>query len=148
MWRRIRTIPFERVFAFEDQDRELADKLKNERPGILSWIVQGAVDWYAQGLPNAAAVEAANEAYRVEMDTVRRFIEERCEVAPGLTTPTKTLFGSYRVHANDNGVEPVSQRVFGRALTDQGFAAEKRGGVAHPSGIRLKQGKLEATNGA
>ncbi len=142
MWRRIRTIPFERVFTPEEQDRDLAEKLKNERSGILSWIVQGAVDWYAQGLPNATAIEAANEAYRVEMDTVGCFIEERCDVAPSLAAPTAALFASYRIHANDNGVEPVSQRVFGRALTDQGFASEKRGGVAHRSGLRLKQGKL------
>ena len=140
IWRRIRTIPFTRVFAPEEQDRELADKLAAERAGILAWIIRGAVNWYRDGLPTPAAVRAANADYRAEMDTVGQFIEERCDVAADAAVSASTLYQSYRHHSNDNNRPPVSPTMFGRTLSTRGFPSEKRGGAKYRVGLKLRMG--------
>jgi putative DNA primase/helicase len=140
IWRRIRTIPFTRVFAPEEQDRELADKLAAERAGILAWIILGAVNWYRDGLPTPAAVRAANADYRAEMDTVGQFIEERCDVAADAAVSASTLYQSYRNHSNNNNRPPVSPTMFGRTLSTRGFPPEKRGGAKYRVGLKLRMG--------
>lgn len=140
IWRRIRTIPFTRVFTAEEQDRELGDKLAAERAGILAWIVRGAASWYWDGLPTPAAVKEANAEYRADMDSVGQFIEERCEVAADAAVTASTLYGSYRHHSNDNGRAPVNATMFGRTLSKRGFMPEKRGGVQHRVGLKLRIG--------
>ena len=140
IWRRIRTIPFTRVFTPEEQDRQLADKLAVERAGILAWIVRGAVSWYKDGLPTPAAVRAANADYRSEMDSVGQFIDERCEMAVDAVVSASTLYSSYRHHSNDNSRSPVSPTMFGRTLSTRGFPAEKRGGTKYRVGLKLRVG--------
>ena len=138
IWRRIRTIPFTRVFAAEEQDRGLADRLSAEQQGILTWIVRGAMQWYGEGLPTPAAVAAANADYRADMDSVGQFIEERCEIMQAGSASASALYASYRLHSNDNGRSPVNPTMFGRTLSTRGFPAEKRGGVKYRLGLSLR----------
>lgn len=139
IWRRIRTLPFTRVFTAEEQDRELSDKLAAERVGILAWIIRGAVNWYQNGLPTPVAVAEANSEYRSEMDSVGQFIDERCETAADVAVSTSTLYERYRHHCNDNGRSPVSLTMFGRTLSSRGYPAEKRGGgVKYRVGLKLR----------
>ena len=138
MWRRIRTIPFTRVFTPEQQDRGLAEKLAEERAGILAWIVRGGVSWYRDGLPTPAAVQQANADYRAEMDSVGQFIEERCDIAVDASVSASTLYASYRFHSNDNGRSPVNPTAFGRTLTTRGFPADKRSGAKYRVGLNLR----------
>lgn len=138
IWRRIRTIPFTRVFGPEEQDRQLAEKLVVEQAGVLAWIVRGAVDWYSNGLPTPTAVAAANADYRADMDSVGQFIDERCELAADAAVSAQTLYGSYRYHSNDNGRSPVTTTMFGRTLSKRGFPPDKRGGVQYRVGLQLR----------
>ena len=138
IWRRIRTIPFTRVFGPEEQDRQLADKLAAEQAGILAWIVRGTVDWYKHGLPTPAAVATANADYRSEMDSVGQFIDERCELAGEAVATASALYKSYSFHSNDNGRVAVNSTVFGRALSKRGFVPDKRGGVQYRVGLQLR----------
>lgn len=136
IWRRIRTIPFNRVFATGEQDRSLAAKLAAERAGILSWIVRGAARWFSEGLPTPSAVQQATDEYRTEMDSVGQFLDECCAVERNAIEPASRLYNCYRLHANDNGHVPVSGTMFGRQLTARGFPSEKRGGIMLRRGVR------------
>ena len=55
--RRFLIVPFER--KPEAPDRELEQKLMNEAPGILKWMIEGCLDWQAGGLIRPASVVAA-----------------------------------------------------------------------------------------
>ncbi len=138
MWRRIRTVPFNRVFTSEQQDRELSTKLRYEAEGILAWIVRGAVEWYKDGLATPAAVRAANAEYRAEMDGVGQFIDEYCALAPSATVTARLLYSGYKQYSNDNGRIPVSPTMFGKTLSARGFVGEKRGGVQYRLGLDFK----------
>ena len=144
MWRRIRTIPFTRIFKPEDQDRDLGAKLATENEGILAWIVRGSVKWYAAGLVTPKAVEQANLEYRAEMDSVGQFIEERCSQSADAKHPAADLYTRYRMHANDNGRDEVSATMFGRTLTSRGFPAVKQGGSKFRLGLTIERLGLQS----
>lgn len=147
IWRRIRTLPFSRVFSPDEQDRELGNKLAEEKAGILAWIVRGALNWYRQGLPTPAAVTEANAEYRSEMDSVGQFIEERCEVGADAAVSASMLYERYRHHCSDSGLSPVSLTMFGRTLSSRGFPTEKRGGgVKYRVGLKLRANQWESTS--
>jgi len=50
IWRRIKLIPFTTTIAYEKQDRYLEQKLKEEKAGILNWLIEGALRWRKEGL--------------------------------------------------------------------------------------------------
>lgn len=64
----------------EDLQQRLVDE---EGPGILVWIIRGAVGYAADGLDPPAEVLAATDAYRAEEDHLGRFIEDRCSTGGG-----------------------------------------------------------------
>lgn len=138
LFRRLRLIPFNRVFTAAEQDKELGLKLAAELPGILAWIVQGAVKWYAHGLTTPAAVLHAGAEFRADSDTVGAYIEDRCELASGEVIQASHLFGDYRRFTDNAGRDPLNQTAFGRALTRRGIPAEKRGGSTYRVGIKFR----------
>lgn len=138
LFRRLRLIPFDRVFSAAEQDKGLGAKLASELPGILAWIVRGAVKWYADGLTTPVAVLHAGAEFRADSDTVNAYIEDRCELAAGEVIQASHLFGDYRRFTDNAGRDPLNQTAFGRALTRRGITAEKRGGSAYRVGIKLR----------
>jgi len=138
LFRRLRLIPFNRVFSAAEQDKGLGAKLTSELPGILAWIVRGAVKWYANGLTTPAAVLHAGVEFRADSDTVGAYIEDRCELAAGEVIQASHLFGDYRRFTDNAGRDPLNQTAFGRALTRRGITAEKRCGSAYRVGIKLR----------
>jgi putative DNA primase/helicase len=76
IWRRLRLVPWMVTITAEERDTMLAEKLKAEAPGILNWIVQGAIRFHRDGLTPPAAVSAATAEYRRDEDVIGRFIAE------------------------------------------------------------------------
>jgi len=64
MWRRMRLIPFLRVFKTEEQDPNLSEKFAEERDGILAWMLQGLAMYREQGLTEPDVVIKATARYR------------------------------------------------------------------------------------
>ena len=62
----------------EKRDSELADKLKEEWPGILQWIVDGCVEWQRDGLQPPQAVTEATSDYLDSQDLVGQWLTECC----------------------------------------------------------------------
>src|SRR5271155_4119772 len=61
--RRFHLIPFAVTIPPKERDGELTEKLKSEWPGILGWIIEGALEWKTEGLRPPAAVIDATAAY-------------------------------------------------------------------------------------
>lgn len=76
MWRRVRFIPFTVTIPDNEQDKLLLDKLKAEAEGIFSWLIQGAIKYYKNGLPKNKTVDEATKEYRAEMDVLGDFIDD------------------------------------------------------------------------
>lgn len=128
-WRRVRLIPFGRVFMGDEIDKDLDTKLAAETPGILTWIVRGALAWQERGLePVPASVKAATREYAEDSDDLAEFLAERCVVEDGCTVPAGELFKEYSAWADERGLKKddrLSATAFGRRMSEK--FAKKRG---------------------
>lgn len=119
-WRRLRTVPFDHVVPEGERDAKLPDRLAEEAPGILAWIITGAAAYANEGLITPDAVTRATAAYAAEADTVGRFVEECCHTGtPQLQAPTGKLREAYEAWCREQGDTPVSARRLTQELVDR-----------------------------
>lgn len=137
IWRRVRLVPFEATFPEAKQDRQLAEKLRSELPGILNWAIEGCLAWQRDGLTTPDAVKIATEGYRHESDLLGTWIEECCETGEGKKEAAGVLYQLYSDWAKDSGLQPVSQVTFSRALQERGFEKKvTKGNIKVYRGLR------------
>lgn len=121
IWRRVRLIPFTVTIPDEEQDKHLPEKLLTELPGILSWAIQGCLDWQQTGLGMPDEIKQATAKYRGEMDILGTFLEECCILSQATETRAGDLYKTYTTWCGESGERAVSQTVFGRRMTERGF---------------------------
>jgi P4 family phage/plasmid primase-like protien len=118
IWRRIKLIPFDIRIADDQKDTHLQRKLEADLPGILAWAVRGCLDWREHGLGEPAAVKAATDSYRGEMDVLKSFLEDCCVIRPSLSVVGTSLWTAYNRWCDDNAEKPVGKQTFGRRLQE------------------------------
>jgi putative DNA primase/helicase len=137
IWRRIRLIPFEITIPEKERDKNLESKLRSELSGILNWAVEGCLAWRRDGLQAPEEVKKATTAYRLEMDSLASFFEDRCLIDSSLRVPAKDLYAAYQAWCNDNAEREVSSTTFGKRLKERQFTPKKTGSVRWWYGIGL-----------
>jgi putative DNA primase/helicase len=137
IWRRVRLIPFTRRFWRDGEtpgpeelkaDADLRDKLRAELPGILRWMVDGAVDWRRDGLGTCDSIAAATTEYREAEDTIGQFIADRCETSPQAECTAKDLYVAYKQWSEDRKDFVMNQKRFGARLGEMGFERFRNNG--------------------
>jgi putative DNA primase/helicase len=128
MWRRMRLIPFTVSIPEDQQDRELKDKLLAELPGILAWAVEGAVRWYAGGLPTPPTVLNAIEAYREEMDEIQDFITACCVVHRDARVLVQDLYKAYVEWVKEADGYALGRNKFNERIRRKGFEMMRQPG--------------------
>lgn len=139
-WRRLRLVPFLHRVPDEKRIENLAKILvAEEGPGILAWIVAGAVDVFSGGLRAPAAVMAATQLYAEEEDQLGRFLEERCLIGGGehVKLDTKKLRATYEAWCHGEGEMPLSASPFGREMKQRGFDSKPSNGKRFYIGLSL-----------
>lgn len=136
IWRRLRVVPFDRIVPPEQRDPKLADTLKGEASGILTWCVEGWRRYQRDGLTMPRAVVGATRDYRTSSDVIGAFIDEACEVGPYYTTPSSELYAAYKQWAEEAGEYVRSQRELGVRLGERGFEQARIGKARRWRGIR------------
>jgi len=128
MWRRLALVPFEVTIPEHRRDPDLADRLKEEAPGILRWLLEGARKAASlKRIPMPDCVRAATEGYRTEEDILAAFLDDCCVLGPGHQAPGGELYAAYQAWCNENtGGGSLSHKAFARKLRDRGIAIEVR----------------------
>lgn len=151
IWRRILLVPYMLKFGSPQQvasgdadrlgDPLLKEALAAELQGVLTWIVAGAREWYAQGgLRPPAVVLAAGAEYRTEQDRVGEFIRDCCRLDVAGWSAVSALYRSYQAWCHDAGIHPLSRRRFMDEVQRSvpGFQPDvKQAGVRGCTGITL-----------
>ncbi len=142
IWNRVKIVPFTSPVPKHKQDRELADKLRNELPGILAWAVRGHMEWLQNGLQEPDEVKAATDSYRMDMDVLARFIDEECDTGAGCKVKTSLLYGRYKIWCEESGEQVMRSQDFSQSLQERGYSRGKS------DGTRIYKGIQPSTNGS
>ncbi|MGC9501115.1 DNA primase family protein [Streptomyces sp. WG7] len=132
-WRRIRLLPFERVVSDARKIDNLAFELvRDEGPGILHWLIEGARRYLAtrDPLEGPDRVRIATTAYATTEDHIGRFLSECCTRGPAaeggdMRVEQGLLYTQYSAwcHAGE-GLRPATARAFAtRVRQELGLAS-------------------------
>jgi putative DNA primase/helicase len=118
---RVNLIPFEVIFEENKQDKNLREKLKEEWPGILAWLVQGCLAWQRDGLKPPDVVIKATDEYMETEDDIGAWVEDRCQRDPNGFATSHDLYQSWQIWADQRGQFIGSERWLVGKLVDAGF---------------------------
>lgn len=126
IWRRLVTVPFLRNFDNDEnvsKDPNRAEKLAAESQGVLTWCVQGTLQYLEKGLAMPAKVIAARDEYKEDMDLLGEFIDDCCEVGEGNYVLSKDLWHAWERFARERGelFYIRSARALGKRMVAKGF---------------------------
>jgi len=138
IWRRIKLIPFTTRIPEEKQDKHLEKKLLQESPGILNWIIEGAVRWCNEGLNTPNIITDATDEYRGEMDVIGNFIKEQCILKPDGQIKAREFFKCYQDWCVEHNEHAVSERFLGLRLKEIGLTQKRNADGRYWLGVVLK----------
>lgn len=137
--RRFNIVPF--IRKPDQPDRQLEGKLRAEWPAILRWMIEGCLDWQANGLVQPDSVAEATDAYFAEQDLMAQWLAEKCDVRvgdPNVWDRTTDLFESWSAYAKAAGDTPGTVKAFGPAMRRKGFQQHRNKYARGFSGLRLR----------
>ncbi len=125
-WRRMSLLAWGHRFEERDQIENFdALLLREEREGIFAWMIDGAMEYLANGLQPPASVTAAVAAYREEMDLLAEFLTEYTErgTTPEYVTAYRDAWEAFKEWAKDYGEDARkwNPKRFTRELSDRGI---------------------------
>ena len=136
--RRFHLCPFTETIPTEERDLHLKEKLQDEWPGILAWMIEGCLQWQEKGLSPPPAVIDATAAYLDGEDSLAAWIDERCERDANAWEPLTALYGSWSDWCVKAGEFAGTNRRFADNLESKGFADHRRNVGRGFFGLRIK----------
>lgn len=141
IWRRLIVIPFNAVIEGSSDVKNYADHLYETAGGaILAWMMEGARLIHAENyqLTPPAQVVEASAAYREENDWFAQFLDDACDVDPGLSERAGDLYQTYRAWAlNTSGwARPMVD--FNAAVEQAGYVRKKNNTGMYVHGLAIR----------
>lgn len=146
IWRRVKLIPFTVTIADNEIDPDLPAELEAELSGILTWSVNGCLDWQRDGLNEVSAVTTATRDYRHEQDLLGDFIDDCCAIKPGGVVGKKELQEAYTTWCEASSIESIGLKKFRAHLIEKGVTETKRINKRYWQGICLRDVASDGEN--
>lgn len=121
-WERVHLIPFELSFVERKPEKDnerpadkyLREKLLEEAPGILAWLIRGCLEWQRIGLDPPEKILDATKEYRRDEDLLGHFLEEHCYEEPDAETSAADLYDRFVIWWETNvSRKRLSKKKFG-----------------------------------
>jgi putative DNA primase/helicase len=121
IWARVRTVKLHKSFEGQE-DRTLKDNLQTQeaREGVLAWMVQGAIDWAKNGIPEVKEIEDATMFQRLQASSVLLFVDSCCRLGGDERAEGNALYNSYTNWCHSSGYKPFGRKRFTQGLEDIG----------------------------
>src|SRR5262249_45232416 len=126
--RRFNLIPFVVTIPPHERDDKLTEKLQQEWPGILQWMIDGCMRWQRDKLTQAKVVTEAAAAHLEAEDAIAAWLDECCELDANAWEASAILFLSWTNWATKSGEHVGTQKRFVQALETRGFVYQREGG--------------------
>lgn len=128
MRRRIHIVPF--TFKPKNPDLHLTEKLRDEYPAILRWMIDGCLMWQTEGLEPPESVLLQTQEYFDGEDMIGQWVEECCSLRGGSMT-SADAYRSWQVWCSRQNEDAGTQREFAKLMAPvaarEGFAKGKVG---------------------
>lgn len=143
LWRRLLRLPFENVIPPYKRDKSLRNILTDPTitgAAVLTWAVQGCVEWYNNGLQIPASVQLATDAYKATSNPLADFVEDACVLHEATFTTAADLRHAYDCWCRDNGEKATLNRnQFVKALEDLGCCPKTKREGRGWQGVGLRE---------
>lgn len=114
--RRFHIVPFTVTIPAHERDKDLTEKLKTEWPGILKWAIEGAKEWYRDGLKPPLIITDATAEYLADEDMLEIWLDECCVMGKAHTSTMTDLYANWQQWCQNAGEEYGSMKRFGQNL--------------------------------
>ncbi len=141
LMRRLMLVKFGYIVPDEKIDPLLASKLKEERDGILTWLVRHSLDWQRNGLRIPDKVRQEIETYRSDMDIMNQFLEDCCELDPSAEIRVSEFLSQFNYFLTSIGEPKISARGLNSLLNGRLKRKRKNDGW-YFVGIKVVRGSL------
>jgi putative DNA primase/helicase len=139
IWDRLMPLRFDYQFKGSERDKNFKDKLINERPAILKWLVDGAVKMLKDGLAKTKEMQEDCDTYQSENDVIGKFIEEFCEVGKDYEFNFMELQKSINKMAKDvQTMKRVTTNTLTTYLNSRGFVYKRTEHKRYWTGLKIK----------
>ena len=116
--RRVKIIPFNKIFSEAEQDNKLEGKLKEEMGGILKWAIEGAKRLRDQkySFTDSDMVTLAKREFETSISSGLKFFGERYIVSSGGRIARDEMYQEYRRWCEQNGRKSMNSTNFYKDL--------------------------------
>jgi putative DNA primase/helicase len=125
IFRRVKILTFPLSLASADRDPRLRERLLAEAPGILAWVVRGAIEARDQGLGRHPRVDQAIAEYRADVDVIGRFLEDNYVLEPGGREWSADLHLTYSSWCAESGEPRLSAALLAPLLRNRGLSSHR-----------------------
>jgi len=140
--RRVRYLPFTAEIPENEQDPKLKKKLLREASGILRWILDGAVEWYRDGLQEPSTVLDATAEYLEEHDPLKDFLDTCFVLGENYTVSAGDLHSTWKQYCERTGEYLLNPRMLGIRLKERRDCKlrnhKSTGGARYWRGLKLR----------
>lgn len=150
IWRRLMIVPFDVQIPKEERDPMIVQRMLAEGPGILNWLVEGALAYLEGGLAPPAQVSQATDTLRQDADPYGKFLDDACVVTgdPQDSISSRDLMLCFTFWQMRRGETPFKERTISLNMKDHSrrwrspktgrqFAARETGRFNGYDGLRL-----------
>ena len=150
IWRRLMIVPFDVQIPKEERDPLIVQRMLGEGPGILNWLVEGAMSYLEGGLAPPAQVSKATDTLRQDADPYGKFLDEACVITGDLadSISSRDLMLCFTFWQMQRGETPFKERTISLNMKDHSrrwrspktgrqFVARETGRFNGYDGIRL-----------
>jgi len=131
--RRFNIIPF--INKPNAPDMGLESRLRADAGAILSWMIEGCLEWQQEGLGRPAVIREATDDYFAEQDVFGQWIRAECEEG-NVEEKSSELFQSYAAYCKRMGDNPGSIRAFSFEMKKRGYRRIERRDASYFQAIR------------
>ena len=114
-------------------------KLVQEADGILTWIVEGAVQWHKSGLDICQTIKQESSEYRTESDLLGHFLTEKIEFDATARVIETDVYLYYQNWCRASGTNPLSKIRLTQKLKERGVRQLASNGKRYYLGIKLAE---------
>ena len=120
IWRRLMIVPFDVQIPKPERDPLIVNRMIDEGPGILNWMIEGAIAYLEGGLAPPSQVSSATDELRQDADPYGRFLDEACEVSGDErdSITSRELMLSFMFWQMRRGETPFKERTISTNMKD------------------------------